>query len=88
MRARSACRCCLGLAHGVEQRRGDEAHLVHERWPICCDRLDRDAVEDVEQVACNGLPILRHLVLVQATLQRQKQLIPVLLNDEAHELLL
>jgi hypothetical protein len=77
----------LGLADSVEQGRSHESHFVDQRWAVCCDGLDRDAVEDVEEVARDRLAILLHAGLVERAMHGEQKLVPVLLDDEAHELL-
>jgi len=44
-------------------------------------------VKDVQEVASHSLPVFRHLLLVNGTMERKNELVAVLVNDEADQLL-
>jgi hypothetical protein len=87
MRPRSRCRCRFRLANRIKERRRNEAYFMHERRPVRRDGLDRDAVQNIEQLAGDGLAVLLHPAFVEAAVHGQEQLVAVLLDDEANKLL-
>ena len=60
---------------------------MHKRRAVGRDALDGNVVQDVEQVARDGLAVVRYALLVDTAAEGNDELVAVLLDDEADELL-
>jgi hypothetical protein len=83
----SRSRSSLSFTNGVEQGRGNKADLVDQAGTVGGNRLDRNTVEDVQEVTGDGLSFLCNGLLVNVTVEGTKKIVTCLLNDKTDELL-